>query len=139
LGASISELKGQAEKIMIRFRPGSGRIPVGAMLNGTFRQSFLVDTGASLVTVPSSTIEALGIEVGANNPRRKTSTAGGMVIVPEVVFSSIEVGGWTTHNVKALVLDIPNHPGLGLLGLNYLRRFHMEINDREGVFFLKPR
>ena len=61
------------------------------------------------------------------------------MIVPEVVFSSIEVGGWTTHNVKALVLDIPNHPGLGLLGLNYLRRFHMEINDREGVFFLKPR
>lgn len=139
LGTRVSELKGQEEKIELRFTPGSGRIPVTAVLNGSIEQRFVLDTGASTVTVPYSTIRALGIRIGPNNPRRKTSTAGGMVVAPEVVLSSIEIAGWDTRNVRALVLDIPSQPGLGLLGLNYLRRFQMEINNNEGVVLLKPR
>ncbi len=139
LAARISELKGQAGKIVIRFSPGSGTILVSAVLNGTFRQGFFVDTGATMVSVPSSTIEALGIEIDANTPRRKISAVGGVVIAPEVVLSSIELEDWVTHHVKAVVLDLPAQPGRGLLGLNYLRRFRMELNDKDGVLLLEPR
>jgi hypothetical protein len=38
-----------------------------------------------------------------------------------------------------LVLDIPNQPDWGLLGLNYLERFRMDMNTEEGVLLLEPR
>jgi clan AA aspartic protease (TIGR02281 family) len=134
-----SELKEEAGKIVIRFRPGSKFIPVRARLNDAFQQDFLIDTGASLVTIPTSTVTALGIVIDDSNPRRKVSTAGGVRIAPEVVLSSVEMGGWTVDNVEAWVLDIPEQPGLGLLGLSYLRRFHVELDDKNGVLLLKPR
>jgi clan AA aspartic protease (TIGR02281 family) len=137
--ARISKLKGQAGKIVIRFTPGSGTIPVSAVINGTYRLGFFVDTGATMVSVPSSTIEALGIEIDANTPRRKISAVGGIVIAPEVVLSSIEVDSWVIHHVKAVVLDLPAHSGRGLLGLNYLRRFRMELNNEDGILLLEPR
>lgn len=139
LGTRISELKSRVGKIVIRFTPGSGKIPVRAVVNRTFQQSFLVDTGATMVTVPSSTIEALRIDIDSSTPRRKISTIGGIVVAPEVVLSSIEIDGWVTRDVKALVFDIPNQSGLGLLGLNYLHRFRMELNNEEGVLLLEPR
>jgi predicted aspartyl protease len=47
--------------------------------------------------------------------------------------------GYETRNVKALVLDLPNQPGVGLLGLNYLRRFRMDLSTDEGLLALTPR
>ena len=124
---------------MIPFTPGSGQIPVSATVNGRIQQGFLVDTGASLVTIPPSTAESLGIRIDSGTPKRVTSTAGGPRIAYEVVLSSVTLEGWTVYNVKALVLEIPDHPALGLLGLNYLHRFRVEVNNERGLLLLKPR
>ena len=51
----------------------------------------------------------------------------------------VEVGGWATTDVKALVLDLPNQPDVGLLGLNYLSRFRMDLNTEKGILILEPR
>jgi predicted aspartyl protease len=59
--------------------------------------------------------------------------------VPEVVLDSITLEGYETYNVRALVMDIPNQPGLGLLGLNYLRQFRMDLNTDDGLLMLAPR
>jgi predicted aspartyl protease len=53
--------------------------------------------------------------------------------------SSITIGGWEVNDVKALVLDIPDQPELGLLGLNYLHNFRMDMNTEAGVLLLEPR
>ena len=86
------------------------------------------DTGASMVTIPSSTARDLGLVVDTRSPMRKVITAGGVQYAPEVMLSSITVEGWEVNNIKALVLDIPNQPDLGLLGLNYLEQFRMDMN-----------
>ena len=135
----IAELKAEAGKIVIRFRPGSGHIPVKATLNGRLEQNFVIDTGATMVTIPRGTIEALGIRIDVNNPRREVSTAGGVRVAREVRINSIELGGWVVRNVQALVVDIPDKPSLGLLGLNYLDQFRMELNNEKGVLLLRPR
>jgi clan AA aspartic protease (TIGR02281 family) len=139
LQAQISELKAQQGKIVINFTPGTRQIPLTAVLNSNAYQSFIVDTGASLITIPQSTAEALGLEVGASNPLRKVYTAGGVKYAPEVTLSSITVEGWEENNLKALVLDLPNQTEWGLLGMNYLRRFRMDINTDNGVLLLEPR
>ena len=139
LQAQISELKAQQGKIVINFTPGTRQIPLMAVLNSNAYQSFIVDTGASLITIPQSTADALGLEVGASNPLRKIYTASGVQYAPEVTLSSITVEGWEENDLKALVLDLPNQSEWGLLGMNYLRRFRMDINTDNGVLLLEPR
>jgi clan AA aspartic protease (TIGR02281 family) len=139
LQKQISELKGQQGKIAIRFEPGSRLIPVTASLNQGTHQDFIVDTGASMVTIPSSTAAELGIIITVRNPRRKVFTAGGVIYAPEVTLSSITLEGFETSNVKALVIDLPDRPDLGLLGLSYLSRFKMDLNTDEGVLLLAPK
>ena len=90
-----------------------------------------------MVTIPSSTARELGLPIP--NPKRKVFTAGGVQYAPEVTLSSITIEGWEVRNVRALVLDIPNQPDWGLLGLNYLQRFRMDMNTEEGVLLLEPR
>jgi clan AA aspartic protease (TIGR02281 family) len=139
LQSQISELKSREGKIVINFTPGSRQIPLTAVLNRSSNQKFIVDTGASMVTIPSSTARALGLVVDGRSPVRKVFTAGGVAYAPEITLDSITVEGWEVDNVKALVLDIPNQPEWGLLGLNYLQRFRMDMNTPEGVLLLEPR
>ena len=135
----ISELKAQEGKIVINFIPGNRHIPVSAIVNRSADQNFIVDTGASMVTIPRSTADYLGLAVDERNPMRRVFTAGGVKYAPEVTLYSITIGGWEVNEVKALVLDIPNQPDLGLLGLNYLQRFRMDMNTEQGVLLLEPR
>ena len=135
----IASLKSEAGKIVIRFAPGSKQIPVTAVLSSDVEQSFVVDTGASMVTIPRSTAQKLGLMSSRSTMRRQVNTAGGTVQAEAVVLPSIELDGWQLDNVEALVLDLPNQPGVGLLGLNYLRRFRMDLNSERGVLTLAPR
>ena len=70
---------------------------------------------------------------------RQIYTAGGIKRAHGVVLSSIELQGQAINDIKALVVDLPNQPEVGLLGLNYLRRFRMNLNTNEGIFTLEPR
>lgn len=136
LDRSIAEMRGQEGRIVINFTPGSNRIITSSAVNDTVHQNFLVDTGATTVTIPSSTAEALGLTVKG---RSTLSTASGTVTVSEVIIDSIEINGWVEYGVRALVLDMPGQPELGLLGLNYLGRFNMDLKREDGILMLTPR
>ncbi len=139
LAKSISELKGQENKIVIRFQAGSREVPVTATVNNDLDHDFLVDTGASFVTVPYSTVEALGLEDEMSPHQQDVQTAGGTVTANAITLSSIELEGWVVNDVKALVIDLPNRPGLGLLGLSYLNRFRLDLQADEGLLTLEPK
>ncbi len=136
LDQRISDMKGQEGKIVIRFPKGSDRISVTAAINETLYQDFVVDTGASIVSIPSSTAYELGLEIVQGH--RTLSTAGGVVTAGEVIIDEIEIDGWVEYDIRALVLDIPDRPGLGLLGLSYLGRFRMDLKTDEGTLLLTP-
>jgi clan AA aspartic protease (TIGR02281 family) len=135
----VSKLKSLERKIVIRFSPGSKYIPVYADLNQKIRQKFIIDTGATLSTIPFRTARNLDIRIDHSNPLRIIYTAGGAKKAPEVVLSSIEIGQWVIYDFKALVLDLPHQPEMGLLGLNYLNHFRMNLNADEGILTLEPR
>jgi clan AA aspartic protease (TIGR02281 family) len=135
----IAELKAQEGKIVISFTPGSRYIPVSAVINRDTDQNFIVDTGASMVTIPRATAEYLNLAVDDRNPMRRVVTAGGVRYAPEVTLYSITIGGWEINDVKALVLDIPEQPDVGLLGLNFLQNFRLDMNTEEGILLLEPR
>ena len=137
LALRIDEMKNMEEKIVITFPRGSSRVTLTAVINEAIDQHFMVDTGATIVTIPTSTADALGLEVIERD--RTIATASGVVKVNEVIIDAIEIDGWVENNVRAIVLDIPGQPKLGLLGLNYLRRFQMDLKPEEGTMMLTPR
>jgi clan AA aspartic protease (TIGR02281 family) len=138
LKSQIAAERSEEGKIVVRFTPGSRQIPVTAYLGDGIEQSFLIDTGATIVTIPRSAAEKLGVfdEAAA---RRRVQTAGGLVDAYEVVLPYIQLGDSQVENVSALVLDLPNQPNVGLLGMNYLSLFRMNMNTDLGVLTLAPR
>ena len=135
----ISEMKAIEGKVIIRFTPESRQIPVNALLNDTVSQRFIVDTGATIVTIPPSTARELGIDLNRPGPLRTAYTAGGAVRAREVVLKSVTLDGSVVSDVQALVLNLPDQPGVGLLGLNYLNRFRMDLDSAQGTLTLEPR
>lgn len=138
LSRLISEMKMQEGEIVIPFTPGSHQIHVKATINNRVTYPFLIDTGASLVSIPIALVSALGLEINHNTPRYKVTTAGGVREAWEVTLSSIELGGWMVRDVKALVVDSEEQVDFGLLGLNFLGRFQLHLDSDAGVLILKP-
>ena len=139
LQSEIDRLKASDGKIVVRFPPGSRNIQVTAKLNGQVSQPFLIDTGATVVTIPTSTARRLGIPFENSSSLRTVQTAGGPVNAHEVTIDEIILDGWSVQRVTALVLDIPGQSDLGLLGLNYLSRFDMDLQVDKGLLTLTPK
>ena len=100
---------------------------------------FLVDTGASLTTVPTALADRLGLRK-KSNPRTKVTTASGEVEVEIVVLPRLRLGSKILlKKVRAAVLDLPGEDlaGTGLLGLNVLQRLNMQIDSENSRLILK--
>jgi len=87
---------------------------------------FLVDTGASLVSLGKGDAQRAGIDFQRGVPAA-TLTAAGPMQVWQVKLDSLRIGSMTLHNVDAVVLaqDLP----IVLLGMSVLNRVEMR---REG-------
>ena len=88
---------------------------------------FLVDTGATMVSLPSTEAARLGID-WKKGRKGYSRTANGLSIVYAVMLDSVTLGGITLYNVEGLVHDAA---GLdtALLGMSFLARTEMR---REG-------
>ena len=85
---------------------------------------FVVDTGATLISLPQRDADRLGIDYRSGQ-RGTSRTANGPAAVYLVKLSAVKVGGIELHNVDALV-----HDGSGLdqalLGMSFLNRLEMQ-------------
>lgn len=135
----IRELKQLEGKIVIRFPPGSRQVQATALLNGRLEQRFIVDTGASVTTMPTATASALGIRITPQTPRVRVRTAGGEVLAADVTLDSVSLNGWSIPDVRVLVHDLPGSEELGLLGINFLRNFSVDLRTDDGILVLTPR
>jgi len=100
-------------------RSRDGHFYVAGQINGQ-PVTFMVDTGASTVSVNSALAGRLGL------PRGRPvaiGTAGGMTQGEEVVGQTVMLGGITVREVRIVVLA--GMPGEALLGQNVLR--HLEV------------
>jgi aspartyl protease family protein len=104
--------------------------------------SFIVDTGASDVVLPSSMITRLGFE--ANDlPGLQLQTANGVVSARRGVLKALEIGGGDNREVieRVSVLFISDAAtgGTALMGMSVLGRYNMTIEDDEDRIVLARR
>ena len=106
---------------------------VVARLNGRVDVPFLVDTGASGISLPKSVADRLGIVVTPATRRVYVSTANGVVQVPLVRISSVELGGARVENLEATV---NSSLSIGLLGGSFFNNFVYGVDAAASVITL---
>jgi len=139
LQAVLLHLQEEEDTIVIYFNPREKQIPVDAYVNRSHKMRFFIDTGATTCSIPPSVVERLGIEITDNTPMVSVSVPGAVGLTYEVFLRSIELEGHQVNNVRALVIEIPSHPNSGLLGLDFLNNFNMEIDNERGILKLRKR
>jgi aspartyl protease family protein len=97
----------------------SGHVFVEAEVNGTPIR-FLVDTGASFVTLRAEDARAAGIVSGDLHYTRQTATANGVVRVAPVKLRELRLDQLVMEEVDATVIDAPLN--ISLLGMSFLKR-----------------
>lgn len=110
-----------------------GHFLVDGQVNGVHVR-FLVDTGATFVSLPRSLVRRLGIDLSTAE-RGASQTANGVVTVYRVKLDSVTVNGLTLRNVEGVIHD---QAGLdvALLGMSFLNRTEMR-RDGQSLTLVK--
>jgi predicted aspartyl protease len=110
---------------------------VPVTLNGEFRASLGLDTGATITVLSHRIAKSLGL-----NPlgTSKVGTVGGIITVPLARLRSLEVGDAAVHDLVVSIHDFSTDPRIeGLLGLDYLKHFSVSLDARRKLLVLSPR
>jgi clan AA aspartic protease (TIGR02281 family) len=113
---------------------------IEATLNNKRSAKFVVDTGASYTLISSALARDLSIDVGENTKTMPFQTANGLINAPVTRLDSISVGGMEIRNLTTAVHDaIPDPQVAGLLGLNFLSNFRMDIDTQKRILHLEKK
>jgi len=119
---------GQGNRIVLTAGSG-GHFMTQGQINGKMAQ-FLVDTGASAVSMSLADAERMGIDYRSGRPIQLT-TANGTIVGWQTTLASVRVGDVEVFNVPAVVAarEMP----FILLGNSFLTRFQMNRTNEEMV------
>jgi aspartyl protease family protein len=119
---------GQGSRIVLTAGSG-GHFMTQGQINGKMAQ-FLVDTGASAVSMSLADAERMGVDYKSGRPVQLT-TANGTILGWQTTLASVRVGDVEVFNVPAVVAarDMP----FILLGNSFLTRFQMNRTNEEMV------
>lgn len=115
---------GSGRQIVLSSGAG-GHFTASGSINGQAAQ-FLVDTGATAVSISQSDAERMGLRYREGR-RIITQTANGAAPANMVVLDSVRIGDVTVRNVQAIVM--PAQMSHVLLGNSFLTRFQMRRDN----------
>ena len=134
------EIKPPPKKASIPIEKHGEVVIIQATLNNKRSAKFVVDTGASYTLISNALARELAIDVGSNPKTLPFQTANGVIQAPVTNLDSITVGGMEIRNLPTAVHDaIPDPQVAGLLGLNFLSNFRMDIDTQKGVLHLEKK
>jgi len=118
-GIPISgDLAGGPHNAVVITRAIDGHFAVRARVDHV-PTTFMLDTGASFVTLTPRDARRLGVDTGALDFSTPIRTANGEIRAAEVTLETLQVGSIERHAVPALVAP-PNSLDESLLGLSFL-------------------
>jgi aspartyl protease family protein len=118
-----------SETIPLEVKSGSAYVNV-VIGNKTMRM--VVDSGATLISLPSKTAAELGIKIPLDARELRLVMADGRSIPGRLVtLARVRVGQFEAEDVDAAVLDPVADGAEALLGMSYLGNFKFEIDTAE--------
>ncbi len=113
---------------------------VEAKINSNTKANFILDTGASYTVISEHVAKELKIDLDKKHPKIRLQTANGIIEVPLVTLDSVEVSGLRVDDLAAAVHNFSKDTSIaGLLGLNFLNHFRMDLDTEKGVLVLEKK
>ncbi len=127
-------------KASIPFEKHGSVVIVKAMLNGKAPVKLILDTGASFTMISSGVAKQLDIDTEQSARTMPFQTANGMIQAALINLETISVAGLELKNLTAAVHDgLFDSEVAGLLGLNFLTHFRLDIDSEQGVVHLEKK
>jgi len=123
---------GAAEVVLLQNR--QGHYIVDGKINDHWA-TFVVDTGATNISIPAALAEQMGLKEGYPE---KTRTASGDVVVYRIVLESVKLGAIELRNITAHINPHMNGKAV-LLGMSFLKHLEMVQKDNKLTIRLKSR
>jgi predicted aspartyl protease len=110
---------------------------VPVTLNGVRKANLVLDTGATITVVSRQIARSLALSPLGTS---KVGTVGGMVILPLARLGSLKVGDAEVQDLVVSIHDFSPDPRVeGLLGLDFLKNFHLSLDAKRSLLLLGPR
>jgi len=122
-------------EIHVPFVRDGSLMRVDVLLNDTLTAPFLIDTGASGISLPSSVADRLGIRIHPDTPVVQVRTASGIVARPVVTLESVQLAGARVEGLSATVNPAME---IGLLGGSFFNNFVYRVDAAHSVISLAP-
>ena len=136
--AKIDDALKRRDAVIVPIPSNSRSIRAEAVIDGHTAAKFIIDTGATYTTIPSSLADSLGYDTSPSKASRVTiSGVGGIFNVPLIRVQSLDLGGYTVRNLDVLVISEKIGPSVGLLGLNFLKHFKYSVDSKRQEFRLE--
>lgn len=138
LGPSRSFKNREKELLRVASRIQSGEIKlrkeggvniVDVLLNGDVHESFILDTGASIICLPFGIAKKAGLEPTEEDQTIRITIANGETINGKLMMlDSVRVGDFEVENVACAVLPEEFKGADALLGNSFLKHFNHQID-----------
>jgi aspartyl protease family protein len=119
---AIGTIADNASQTLVLKADGQGHFFTTGTINGASVR-FLVDTGASMISLGASDARRLGLNFDRGQ-KGMSQTANGQVVVSKLSLDTVRIGGVTLHQIDAVIhqTDLP----VALLGMSFLNRMEMQ-------------
>jgi clan AA aspartic protease (TIGR02281 family) len=119
---------------VLRVERAGSEMRVNALVDGV-TVPFILDTGASICTLPASAAREMGVEIDENTTFiGVTGVSGQTQMVPEIQIRSVMVGDAEVTDLRMAVLDTMD---VGLLGMPFFNRFRVSTDPAKGILVLE--
>lgn len=132
------ELAKQARgRVKIKFVDGRFGV-VRVLLNGKVEAKLLADTGASLIYLSRDMANKLGIKEEEHEGTIHAQLADGSITTDTAItLKSVKVGPVEEKNIKAAIASESAMGSDGLLGMSFLKHFHVKMDAKENCLILE--
>jgi hypothetical protein len=120
-------------RVVVHFKREDNAILLNALLNWKLPVLFHLDTGATNTMITRGDAVSLGIDPDRMPTMKGYIADGSLVEFPTAVLSSLSVGDAEVDNVEVAIGTTR------LLGMNFLNKFHMNIDAESGQLTLERR
>ena len=128
----------ETRKTSVELKKRGNTAVVEATINDLTQADFILDTGATYTVISSDVAHRVNIDLDKSYPKVRLQTANGIIDAPLVTLESVDINGMRVADVTAAVHDF-SHDGSvsGLLGLNFLNHFRMNLDAENGILVLE--